>query len=227
MEIIDFFVCSFFQKMQTESPSKKVSNQDGIILAGKWLVPLLHVFSIRLHSAMLSERLLFDPNVFFLAAGCCGLRMGDVVHDIPQSYPFCSRWSCDLCQDIFPGGSKGAWVWMLTRYSMYRLMVLFSVNMYGIHICVCVCAQVCEERYYSKCKAAFCWCEQKALKWFIKYSFIPFYSMRCFSVPEQKCFSWLIFEPQGLTDWLNTAWAAFFDTKFPSVESLLWIFGHI
>lgn len=24
--------------------------------------------------------------------------------------------------------------------------------------------------------------------------------MRCFSVPEQKCFSWLLFEPQGLTD---------------------------
>lgn len=36
MEIIGFFVCSFFQRMQTESPSKKASNQDGIILAGKW-----------------------------------------------------------------------------------------------------------------------------------------------------------------------------------------------
>lgn len=31
--------------------------------------------------------------------------------------------------------------WVLNKYT-YRLMVLFSVNMYEIHICVCVCAQV-------------------------------------------------------------------------------------
>lgn len=46
-------------------------------------------------------------NASRLVAGRGRLRVDDVVHDIPQSYPFCSRWSRDLCKDSQPGGPKG------------------------------------------------------------------------------------------------------------------------
>lgn len=46
-------------------------------------------------------------NVSHLVAGCGRLRMDHVVHDIPQSYPFCSGWSRYLCKDSQPGGPKG------------------------------------------------------------------------------------------------------------------------
>lgn len=47
-------------------------------------------------------------NASSSAAGCCGLRMGDVVLHVPQSYPFCSHRPCYLCQDFHPLSSKGA-----------------------------------------------------------------------------------------------------------------------
>lgn len=54
-----------------------------------------------------SEPLLRVSNTSRLVAGCGGLRVDDVVHDLPQSYPFCSRWSRYLCKDSQPGGPKG------------------------------------------------------------------------------------------------------------------------
>lgn len=42
-----------------------------------------------------------------LAAGRRGLRVDDVVHDVPQPYPFRSRWSRYLCKDSHSGGPEG------------------------------------------------------------------------------------------------------------------------
>lgn len=68
-------------------------------------------------------------NASRLLAGCGRLRVGDVVHDIPQSYPFCSGWSRYLCKDSQPGGPKGVCV---------KAHALALKHRYD-GTCVCVC----------------------------------------------------------------------------------------
>lgn len=73
--------------------------------------PFMHpiMFHYCIYCCRMSEESACHVSLIPLfATGCCGLRVGDVVLYIPQSYPFCSHWSRYLCQDIHPLSSKGA-----------------------------------------------------------------------------------------------------------------------
>lgn len=71
--------------------------------------------------------------------------------------------------------------WINTRAGSWCFLCKYVFHTY-LHVLKC------EERYYSKCKAAFCWCEQKALKWLIKCSFIPFLFNEMFFCSRTKMF---------------------------------------
>lgn len=127
-------VSSLFRECKQKGLQRKCETRMALLWQedGELLIynPFMHpivfhycIYCCRMSGESTSHVSLLPP----FATGCCGLRVGDVVLYIPQSYPFCSHWSHYLCQDIHPFSSKGA------------CMCGNASSTVWLHVCILLC----------------------------------------------------------------------------------------
>lgn len=170
--------------------------------------------------------LLGVSNTASFSTGCCRLWMDDVVLYIPQSYPFCSHRSRDLCKDIHARISKGACMCLLQTdrkkacECLYNSALcwlctgiiarLFYMCIYIMNMYILRCVLYAHISTYQNLTPDFIWCvlqhiQLKDVKSMPKFRSGKCNTMRCNSILLNKIILYTSKSNKGSTWCMSTS----------------------